>query len=126
MKKQEEKAPAEIMEQLSLGNRIFADTRIMLDAYLNMLVRTIIEKDLHSGSVGLKINVDIKKKVTDDGEIIYEPEFEPKVSVKVGASGSDKCHVKKGLIMKRGRDGKNLICENQISMDDVAKEQKGA
>jgi len=124
--KKEEKLPEGVMEPLSLGNRIFADTRIMLDAYLNMLIRTIIEKDLHSGSVGLKINVDIKKKVTDDGEIIYEPEFEPKVSIKMGASCSDKCHVKKGLIMKRSNDGKNYVCENQISMDDVAKEQKGA
>jgi hypothetical protein len=126
MKKQEEKAPVGIMKQLSLGNKIFADTRIMLDAYLNMLIRTIIEKDLHSGSVGLKINVDIKTQVTDDGEIIYVPEFEPKVSIKVGASGSDKCHVKKGLIMKRSHDGKNYLCDNQISMEDVAKEQKGA
>ena len=124
--KKEEKAPVEIMEQLSLGNKIFADTRIMLDAYMNMLIRTIIEKDLYSGSVGLKIDVDIKRKVTDDGEIIYEPEFEPKVSIKVGASGSDKCHVKKGLIMKSSHDGKNYVCENQISMEEVANEQKGA
>lgn len=124
--KKEEKAPVEIMEQLSLGNKIFANTRIMLDAYLNTLIRTIIEKDLSSGSVGLKIDVDIMKKVTDDGEIIYVPEFEPKVSMKVGGSINDKCHVKKGLIMKRSHDGKNYVCENQISMEEVANEQKGA
>ena len=125
MKKQET-VMATVMEPLSIENKVFNDTRIMLDAYLNMMIRMMIEKDLPSGSVGLKINMDIMKQVTDDGEIIYVPEIEPKVSVKVGASGSDKCHVKKGLIMKRSHDGKNYVCENQISMDDVAKEQKGA
>ena len=125
MKKQET-VMATVMEPLSIENKVFNDTRIMLDAYLNMMIRMMIEKDLPSGSVGLKINVEIMKKVTDDGEIIYVPEIEPKVNVKVGASGSDKCHVKKGLIMKRSHDGKNYVCENQISMDDVAKEQKGA
>lgn len=124
--KKEVKLPAETLEPLSIENKVFADTRIMLDAYLNMMIRMMIEKDLPSGSMGLKINVDIMKQVTDDGEIVYVPEIEPKVSVKVGASGSDKCHVKKGLIMKRSHDGKNYVCENQISMEEVAKEQKGA
>ena len=121
-----EPVTAAVMEQLSMGNKIFADTRIMMDAYLNLLIRTMIEKDMPDGSIGMKIKVEVRKQVTDDGEIIYMPEFEPHISIKVGAGAGDKCHVKKGLIMKRSHDGMNYVCENQISMDDVMKEEKGA
>ena len=121
-----EQVTATVMEQLSMGNKIFADTRIMMDAYLNLLIRTMIEKDLAAGSIGMKINVEIKKQVTEDGEIVYMPEFEPKINIKVGAGVSDKSHVKKGLVMKRNQDGTNYVCENQISMEEMIKEQKGA
>ena len=114
------------MELLSMGNKSFADTRIKLDVMLNLLMNQLIEKDLMSGSVTLKINVDMKTHVTDEGEIIYMPEIEPKIAMKIGGSGSLDCFVPKGLVMKHGQDGKNIVCENQIHMDEVMKEEKGA
>ena len=120
------KQPETVMEQLSLGNKAFADTRIKMDAMLNLLVNQLIEKDLVTGSVSLKIKVDMKTHVTDDGEIIYMPEIEPKISMKIGGSGSLDCFVPKGLVMKHGKDGKNIVCENQMSIDDIGKDRKGA
>lgn len=115
-----------VIEQLSLSNKVFADTRIKMDAALNMAINKLVELGLRSGTVALRIKMEVETKVTDDGEIIHVPSFEPKVSMKIGAGESLDCFVPKGLIMKRGRDGKNLVCENQISMDEVVDDKKGA
>lgn len=115
-----------VMEQLSMANKAFADTRIKMDAMLNLLMNQLIEKDLVTGTVSLKIKVEMKTQVTDDGEIIYMPEIEPKISMQIGGKGSLDCFVPKGLVMKHGQDGKNIVCENQIHMDEVMKEEKGA
>jgi hypothetical protein len=114
------------MEHLSLANKIFADTRIKMDMGLDTLIRALVEKELGVGSVTLKIKVEMETKVTDDGEVFYEPKFEPKVNIRVAAKGDLDCFVPKGLVMKRTRGGEFLACENQISMEEMLKEQKGA
>ena len=115
-----------VMEQLSLANKIFEDTRVKLDMALNTLIKSMVDKDMEVGSASLRIKVEMETKVTDDGEIIYVPKFEPKVNIKVAAKGDMDCFVPKGLVMKRGQTGQYLVCENQISMDEVVDDKKGA
>lgn len=115
-----------VMEQLSLANKIFADTRVKLDMALNTLIKSMVDKDMEVGSASLRIKVEMETKVTDDGEIIYVPKFKPKVNIKVAAKGDMDCFVPKGLVMKRGQTGQYLVCENQISMDEVVDDKKRA
>ena len=116
-------------QELSIGNEIFTDMRIKMDAALNGVISNLIDKDLGSGKVTAKIDISLFKKTDKEtGEVYYEPVFEPVVNFNIGGKGKIECSAPVGLIVKKTRCGKNYIGSNQISIDELIKEeeQKGA
>ena len=110
--------------ELSIGNEIFADMRIKMDAALNAVISNLIEKKLSSGKVtaGIKIQL-FEKTDKETGEVFYEPVFEPVVNVNVGAKRKLECSAPVGLIIKKSKCGRNFIGTNQVSFDELM-EQK--
>lgn len=107
-------------QELNLGCEIFDEFREKVDATINLVINKLIEKGLAGGSVSMKIDIQMRKDTDpDSAEIIYMPEFEPKVSMKIGASGSVKCAKKGGIILKQAPCGKNIVGNNQISIDEL-------
>ncbi len=107
-------------QELNLECEIFDEFREKADAAINTVVNQLIEKGLMSGSVSMKIDIQMRKDAdADSAEIVYMPEFEPKVNVKIGASGSVKCAKKGGIILKQAPCGKNIVGNNQISIDEL-------
>ena len=111
--------------QLSIGNEIFTDLRIKMDAALNAVISNLIEKKLGSGKVTAGIKIQLYTKTDGEtGEVFYEPVFEPVVNVNVGAKGKFECSAPVGLIVKKSKCGRNFIGTNQVSFDDLMDEQE--
>ena len=81
-----------------------------------------------------KLNVTIERTVwrigmlsqTDEnGEIHTTAVFEPKVTYKIGASEEEKCGATGGKITI-GDDGSVLVGSEQVTMDELIDDQKGA
>lgn len=110
-------------QELKLECEVFDEFRINLDAAIRMAIKSMIEKDLGSGSVTAKIDITLKKEASEEGEIFYTPRFEPDINIRIGAKGNLKCKEKDGMVMKAGEKGL-YIADNQVSMDDLM-DQKG-
>lgn len=113
--------------ELSIGTEIFTDMRIKLDTALNAVISNLISKDLSTGRVTAKIDIELFKKTDQEtGEVYYEPVFKPTVGLNIGGKGKLDCSAPLGLILKKSSCGRNFVGTNQISFDEVMNEQEGA
>ncbi len=110
-------------QELRLECEVFDEFRINLDAAIRMAIKSMIAKDLGSANVTAKIDIELKKETTEDGEIFYVPRFEPDINIKIGAKGNLKCKEKSGMVMRAGEKGL-YIADNQISIDDLIKKEE--
>lgn len=109
-----------------LDSEILEEFRIKMDAALELVSRMMIEKKLPDGAVTAKIDIEMMERTNKDtGEIYYDVELQPKVNINVSAGGKIECD-KKMTMMKLGRDRLPYVASNQIDMDELLKDQKGA
>lgn len=92
---------------------------------ISAVMRNLISKDLSAGKIDAKISVELKKDFTEDGEVLWMPEIEPVVSLKIGAKGKLECEKQGGFFMRDTGDG-FVVGTSQVSMDELLDEQKGA
>lgn len=97
-------------QELKLECEVFDEFRVNLDAAIRMAIKSMTAKELRSGNVTAKIDIELKKEATEDGEIFCIPRFEPDINIKIGAKGNLKCKEKgrhgnesrrKGLVYRR-------------------------
>ena len=112
-------------QELNLNCEVFDVFRMRMDLAINALMRNMIEKDMMTGNITAKIDVELMKKVTDDGEVIWMPEIKPCVNLKIGAKCKLECPTKGGFMMKQGNEG-FIIGTNQVSMDELMDGKEGS
>lgn len=110
-------------QELKLECEVFDEFRVNLDAAIRMAIKSMTAKELGSGNVTAKIDIELKKEATEDGEIFYIPRFEPDINIKIGAKGNLKCKEKAGMVMKVGEKGL-YIADNQVSIDDLISQEE--
>lgn len=111
-------------QRLNLESEALEEFRKRLNAGLEIVTSQLIRKKLYKGTVSAKIGITISERADDKtGEIYYEIELEPNVSMKIGASGSLKCG-KTAAIMKQDAEGRPIIASEQIGMDELMEEER--
>ena len=111
-------------QELSLNCEIFDEFRDRLDKAITIIMRNMVSKGIHAGSITGKIKIELSQTTTDDGEIIYMPKIKPAVNLKLSAKGDIECGVQDGFLMKPdGNDG-FVIGTSQVSMDELMEEQR--
>lgn len=125
-------------QELTITSEVFEDLRNKLNAAINITVNRLLDKGLSNGNVSAKIDISIRETTNKEtGEVTIMPEFEPSVSMKIGAKGKMDCEKVGGMIMRQGPSGRIYVATNQISIDELmeaeletadrlAGEQKGA
>ena len=111
--------------ELSIESPVFAGTLLMLGNEINSTITDLVKKDLSEGSVTLKIKIGIMKSPDEDGVFHNTVLFDPKLKSSIGRSTEDKLGGTGGRI-EINKEGKIIIGTNQISMDELIDEQKGA
>jgi len=113
------------IHELSIKSPVFAQLRDMLNLNLVDAVKRMTSKNLSEGSVSAKIKISMMQTVDENGEIHCTAVFEPKVTSKIGDSSEDKCDTTGGKITINN-EGQLLIGSEQVSMDELLEDQKGA
>lgn len=112
---------------LDLSSEIFKDFLEKMDAAITVAMNQLLEKKLYSGTINGKIKITLMETTDKEtGEKYVNPIFEPEVNMKIGAKGKLECSPVGGMILKKDRNGQNIIASNQIEIDDLLKEQEGA
>lgn len=110
-------------QELSINGELFDETRENLDTAMKILVNRMISTRINKGTVNLKISIEIKDIINDEGEVIRMPDIS--YSVGMGMSGKDtlKGNLQRGLMLKRSSCGNLFVASDQISMDELMEGQ---
>ena len=114
-------------QMLNLECEVFDEFREKLDASIKVVMKQLIRKGMQSGKISANIKIVLHEQVTDDGEVIYIPEIEPGVKIRIGAEGKVDCRKQEGFLMKASSDEEEFVIgTSQVSMDELMQEQEGA
>ena len=105
-------------QELTLECELFNEFREALDTAIKNCMRQMVSKRLNTGTISGKIEITLMEDQDENGEVIFHPEIEPDVAVKIGAKGNIKCQKKVGIIMKCSPDG-FVVGTDQVTMDEL-------
>ena len=109
-------------QRLNIESEALEEFRQSLNAALEIVACQLIRRKLQKGVVSAKVAITLEERADDKtGEIYYDMELEPGVSMKIGASDSLKCGTRKA-IMKQDGQGRPMIASEQIGMDEILEE----
>ena len=111
--------------ELDLDSIVFIEMRSRLNQTIADTVRAMKDKGLSEGQVGAKIKITMMSSVDENGEVHTTAVFEPKVTCKIGSSEENKCGATGGRITI-GDDGTVIVGSEQVTMDELMDDQKGA
>ena len=114
-------------QTLTLGSEALADFRYKMDLALDAALKTLKEKKLMEGVVNAKIKIlMVEKTDKETGQVTTRINLEPDVNLKIGAKYKLECQEETGLLMAFNQEGNPVIATNQIDIDELLAEQKGA
>ena len=113
-------------QALNLESEIFDDFREKLDRAITVAIRNMVSKGILTGSVTGKIRIELRETVTEDGETVYAPRIEPVIDIRIDAKGKIECGLQDGFLMKPDGAEGFVIGTDQISMDELMDESRGA
>ena len=113
------------IHELDFDSPVFTKLKAMLSMHITNTVKRMDSKNLSEGTVSAKIKISLMQTVDENGEIHSTALFEPKVTAKVGDSSEDKCGATGGRIVVQA-DGSVLIGSEQVTMDELMDDRKGA
>lgn len=92
-------------KRIHLGNRDFDQMRAMLDLALQQTMVKMLDKDLDSGAITLKITIDLNRDVISDenAPMGTRPAIHPEMEYKIGATVQEK-YGTDGDIIPKGSD----------------------
>ena len=108
---------------LSLNSEVLEEFRINLDGAIRVLAANLTEKDLATGTVTAKLEIDIRN-AADNMLEMKMMEIEPDISIKIGAKGKMKCSNQSGIFLKYDEDGLPIIGESQMTIDEFIRERE--
>jgi len=109
-------------QRLSIDSEALEEFRQSLNAAMEIVACQLIRRKLHKGSVNAKVAISLEERADPKtGEIYYDVELQPGVSMKIGASDKLECG-KKTAIMKQDNTGRPMIASEQIGMDEILDE----
>lgn len=111
-------------QELELNCELFNEYRDALDAAIKNCVRQLVLKGLDAGTVTGKIEIKLNQAADANGEVIFYPEIEPEVTLKIGAKGKIDCGKKQGFAMKCA-GGNFIVGTDQVTMDELIAGQEG-
>lgn len=92
---------------------------------MKILVNRMISTRINKGTVSLKIGIEIKDIINDDGEVIRMPEISYNIGMGMTEKDSMKGNLQRGLMLKRSSCGKLFVSTEQISMDELMERTEG-
>ena len=110
-------------QELSINGELFEETRNNLDTAMKILINRMISTRINKGTVSLKIGIEIKDIINDDGEVIRMPEISYNIGMGMTEKDSLKGNLQRGLMLKRSSCGKLFVSTEQISMDELMEGQ---
>ena len=112
-------------QELTISSELFDETRNNLDAAMKILLNRMISTKISKGAVSLKIGIEIKEIIDDNGEVIRMPEIAYNIGMGMSEKDSMKGNLKRGLMLKRSPCGSLFLTSDQISMDDLLNAEEG-
>ena len=110
-------------QELSINNELFEETRNNLDTAMKILINRMISTRINKGTVSMKIGIEIKDIINDDGEVIRMPEISYNIGMGMTEKDSMKGNLQRGLMLKRSSCGKLFVSTEQISMEELMEGQ---
>lgn len=109
-------------KKIHLYNRDFDEMRNALDITLQQLMAKLVEKDLDSGNVTLKITIDLNRDVVQDDNAACgtRPAIHPEMDYKIAGVAQEKLGID-GEIIPKGSD--ELLVDNDGYFFLVSKEE---
>lgn len=105
-------------QAMKLDCELFDEFRQALDGAIRIAVARMMDKGLDSGTITGKLDISLRTSTTEDGEVIYHPEIQPDVQVKIGTKTKLDCTKQIGFLAKRSATGV-VIGSEQVSMDEL-------
>ena len=113
------------VHELDINSSVFDDLRETLSVTIAGTVKQMRNRNMSEGTITAKIKVQVLNRADENGEIQSTAIFEPKVTSKIYNSEEEKCRPCGGRITV-GEYGKMLIGSEQVTMDELMDNQKGA
>lgn len=110
-------------QELSINGELFDETRENLDTAMKILVNRMISTRINKGTVNLKISIEIKDIINDEGEVIRMPDISYSVGMGMSEKDTLKGNLQRGLMLKRSSCGNLFVASDQISMDELMEGQ---
>lgn len=110
-------------QELSINSELFEETRNNMDTAMKILINRMISTRINKGTVSLKIGIEIKDIINDDGEVIRMPEISYNIGMGMTEKDSMKGNLQRGLMLKRSSCGKLFVSTEQISMEELMEGQ---
>ena len=109
-------------KRIHIGNRDFDEMRVMLDRVLQQTMNKMLDKELDSGAITLKITIDLNRDVINDNNAPMgtRPAIHPEMDYKVGAMVQEKFGTD-GEIIPKGSD--ELLVDDNGGFFLVSKEE---
>jgi len=113
-------------EELTLDSNIFQSLKWHFNSEIANVVRDLKSKNLPEAQITAKVKIGMMESMDEAGEYHQTFIFEPKVTSKVGRSSERKVNAE-GCRLTVDEEGRVLIGDGeQVTMEEVMKEQKGA
>ena len=113
-------------QEIGIDHEALAMFRFNLDGALQVVTKVMMARKIVNGTVNAKINIKIQEFKDENGEIYRMMVLEPDVRMKIGSKDQFKCDKIGGLYVKTDDEGKVIVADNQISMEEYMNDQKGA
>ncbi len=110
---------------LDIDNPILEAAKIGLNTCMQMAIAKAIETGSNEGSVTMKISFVMEDGVNEDtGETEMKPDIKYKVGYSVPMKESMEAKVLQNCRLMHGPEGRWLLVDNQISMDELMGEDE--
>lgn len=113
-------------QELSLQCEALEDFVNNLDAALKITAKALLRKKMKNGTVSAKIDIEINEITNQDGEVFNIMSIKPAVNMKIGSKDKMEPQQVHGMYIKQDDDGTPIVGSNQISIDELINEQRGA
>lgn len=109
-------------QELTINGELFEEFRNNADMAMKILVNRMISTRINKGTVSMKIGIEMKEFIDDNGEMVRMPDISYSIGMGMSEKDTLKGNLQRGLMLKRGLNGVLMVGTDQISMDELIAE----